>query len=95
MGRDLGIRSKAICDMCLFAVWELAVQAQGVQDDPRIPFPCPLFVKGCSKLPEGQTLVGMFAYRLTSRKHYVIKLVCPKKKAYMQTSYQVGPLYTS
>ena len=37
----------------LFAVWELAVEAQGVQANFRIPFPCPLVVKGGSNLPEG------------------------------------------
>ena len=31
----------------------------------RIPFPCPLVVKGGSNLPR-QTLMGMFAYRLVS-----------------------------
>ena len=30
------------------------------------PFPCPIFVKGDSVLLQGQTLVGMFAYRLVS-----------------------------
>ena len=50
----------------LSAVWELAVEAHGVQGDLRIPFPCPLLVKGGSNPPEGQTLVGMFAYRLVS-----------------------------
>ena len=50
----------------LLAVWELAVEAQGVQVDLRIPFPCPLVIKGSCNLPEGQTLVGMFAYWLAS-----------------------------
>ena len=49
-------RQKQLC-----AVWELAVEAQGVNADLRIPFPCPLVVKGGSNPPEGQTLVGMFA----------------------------------
>ena len=30
----------------LFAVWEVAVEAHGMQADLRIPFPCPLVVKG-------------------------------------------------
>ena len=34
--------------------------------DLRIPFPCPLVIRGGSNLPEGQELVGMFAYRLVS-----------------------------
>ena len=29
-------------------------------------FPCPLVIKGGSNVPEGQSLVGMFAYRLVS-----------------------------
>ena len=32
----------------------------------RISFPCPIVVIGGSNLPEGQELVGMFAYRLVS-----------------------------
>ena len=47
-------------------MWDLALEAQGVRADLRIPFPCPLVVKGGSNLPEGQTLVGMFAYRTAS-----------------------------
>ena len=31
-----------------------------------IPFPCPFVIKGSSNLPEGQTVVGMFAYWLVS-----------------------------
>ena len=38
----------------------------GVHADPRIPFPCPLVIKGGSNVPEGQSLVGMFACRLVS-----------------------------
>ena len=37
-----------------------------MQADLCIRFPCPLVVKGGSNLPEGQTPVGMFAYRLVS-----------------------------
>ena len=43
------------------------MEAQEVQADLRIPFPCPLVVKGGSNLPKGQTPAGMFAYRLASR----------------------------
>ena len=50
----------------LSAVWDLAVEAQGVQADLRTPFPCPLVIRGGSNMPEGQELVGMFAYRLVS-----------------------------
>ena len=56
----------------LYAVWELAVKAQGVHADLRIPFPFPVVVKGGSSLPEGQTLVGMFAYRL-ARGHWRVQ----------------------
>ena len=35
--------------------------------DLRIPLPCPLVVKRGSNLAEGQTLEGMFAYRLANR----------------------------
>ena len=47
-------------------VWELAVEAHGVQAHLRIPFPCPLVIRGVSNLPAGQQMVGMFAYRLVS-----------------------------
>ena len=50
----------------LSAVWDLAVEAHGVQADLRIPFPCPFVIRGGFNLPEGQELVGMFAYRLVS-----------------------------
>ena len=39
------------------------METHGVQADLRIPFPCRLVFKGSFHLPEGQTLVGMFAYR--------------------------------
>ena len=50
----------------LLAVWELAVEAQGVRANLCIPFPCPLVIRGGSNLPTGHELVGMFAYRLVS-----------------------------
>ena len=50
----------------LFALWDMALEAQGVQGTLRISFPCPIVVMGGSNLPEGQELVGMFAYRLVS-----------------------------
>ena len=37
-----------------------------MQADLRIPFPCPLVIRGGSNLPEGQELLGMFAYWLVS-----------------------------
>ena len=59
-------RSPARWEKHVSAVLELVVEAQGVQRDLRIPFPCALLVKGSSNLPEGQAIVGMFAYRLVS-----------------------------
>ena len=50
----------------LFAVWDLALEAPGVQADLRISFPCPIVITGGPNLPDGQELVGMFAYRLVS-----------------------------
>ena len=50
----------------LSAVWDMALEARGVQGTLRISFPCPIVVLGGSNLPEGQELVGMFAYRLVS-----------------------------
>ena len=50
----------------LSAVWDMALEARGVQGILRISFPCPIVVMGGSNLPEGQELVGMFAYRLVS-----------------------------
>ena len=38
-----------------------------MQADLRIPFPCLFLIKGGSSLPKGQTLGGMFAYRLACR----------------------------
>ena len=37
-----------------------------MQGTLRFSFPCPIVVMGGSNLPEGQELVGMFAYRLVS-----------------------------
>ena len=51
----------------LSAVWDMALEARGVQGTLRISFPCPIVVMGGSNLPEGQELVGMFAYRLVSQ----------------------------
>ena len=48
------------------AVWDMALEAQGMQGTLRISFACPIVVMGGSNLPEGQELVGMFAYRLVS-----------------------------
>ena len=45
----------------LSAVWDLALQAQGVQGAVCISFPCPIVVMRGSHLPEGQEPVGMFA----------------------------------
>ena len=56
----------------LFDVWDMAVQAQGVQADLRISFPCPLVIGGGSNLPHGKELVGMFAYRFV-RLHWRVQ----------------------
>ena len=48
----------------LCAVWDIASDAQGVQANLRISFPCTLVIGGGYDLPEAQELVGMFAYRL-------------------------------
>ena len=50
----------------LSAVWDLAMEAQGVKAFLRIIIPYPLVIKGCSNLPDAQELVGMFAYHLVS-----------------------------
>ena len=50
----------------LSAVWDPALEARGVRGTLRISFPFPIVVMGGSNLPEGQELVGMFAYRLVS-----------------------------
>ena len=50
----------------LSPMWHLALEAQGLQAALRISFPCPIVVMGGSNLPEGQELVGVFAYRLVS-----------------------------
>ena len=50
----------------LAAASNLDMDAQGVQADLRISFPCPLVSRWGSNLPAGQKLVGMFAYRLVS-----------------------------
>ena len=42
------------------------MESRGVQGTFRISFPCPIVVRGGDNLPEGQELVGMFAYRLVS-----------------------------
>ena len=51
----------------LSAVWDMAVEAQGVQAELRISFSCPLVINGGSNLPHRQEMVGMFAYRLVSK----------------------------
>ena len=50
----------------LCAVWDLALEARGVQGTLCISFPCPIVVMGGSNLPQGQELMGMFSYRLVS-----------------------------
>ena len=50
----------------LTAVWHMVLESRGVQGTFRISFPCPIVVTGCPNLPEGQELVGLFAYRLVS-----------------------------
>ena len=50
----------------LSAVWDMVLESRGVQGTLRIHFPCPIVVMGGSNLPEGQELVGLFAYRLAS-----------------------------
>ena len=48
------------------AVWDMVLESRGVQGTLRISFPCPIVVTRGSNLPEGQELVGLFAYRLVS-----------------------------
>ena len=60
-----GARARRAATACPCA-WDLALEARGVQAALRISFPCPIVVMGGSNLPEGQELVGMFAYRLVS-----------------------------
>ena len=50
----------------LCAVWDMVLESRGVQGTLRISFPCPIAVMGGSNLPEGQDMVGLFAYRLVS-----------------------------
>ena len=50
----------------LSAVCDMVFESRGVQGTLRISFPCPIMVMGGSNLPEGQELVGLFAYRLVS-----------------------------
>ena len=50
----------------LSAVWERVVESRGVQGTLRISFPFRIVAMGRSNLPEGQELVGLFAYRLVS-----------------------------
>ena len=50
----------------LTAVWDMVLESRGVQGTFRISFPCPMVVTGGPNLPEGQELVGLFAYRLVS-----------------------------
>ena len=44
----------------------MVLESGGVHGTLRISFPCPIVVTGGSNLPEGQELVGLFAYRLVS-----------------------------
>ena len=50
----------------LSAVWDMVSESRGVQGTLRISFTCAIEVTGGSNLPEGQELVGLFAYRLVS-----------------------------
>ena len=50
----------------LSALGDIALEARGVQGTLRISFPCPIVVMGGFNLPEGQELVGRFAYGLVS-----------------------------
>ena len=50
----------------LSAVWDMVLESRGVHGTLRISFPCPVVVMGGSNLPEGQELVGLFAYGLVS-----------------------------
>ena len=50
VGPSLNKRRKHV-----FAVWELAVEAQGVQGQLRIPFPRPILVKGGSSCRRGKS----------------------------------------
>ena len=50
----------------LSAVWDMVLESRGVPDTLRISFPCLIVVTGGSNLPEGQELVGLFAYKLVS-----------------------------
>ena len=50
----------------LSAVWDMVLESRGVQGTLRISFPCRIVVMGGSNLPEGQELVGLFAYKLVS-----------------------------
>ena len=44
----------------------MILESRGVQGTLCISFPCPIVVMVGSNLPEGQELVGLFAYRLVS-----------------------------
>ena len=50
----------------LTAVWDMVLESRGVQGTFRISFPCRIVVTGGPNVPEGQELVGLFAYRLVS-----------------------------
>ena len=50
----------------LSALWDMVLDSWGVQGTLRISFPFPIVVTGGSNPPEGQELVGRFAYRLVS-----------------------------
>ena len=50
----------------LSAVWDMVLESRGVQGTLCISVPRPIVVMGGSNLPEGQELVGLFAYRLVS-----------------------------
>ena len=50
----------------LSAVWDMVLESRWVQSTLRISFSCPIVVPEGSNLPEGQKLVGLFAYRLVS-----------------------------
>ena len=48
------------------AVWDMVLESRGGQGTLGISFPCPIVVMRGSNLPEGQELVGLFAYKLVS-----------------------------
>ena len=56
----------------LTTVWDMVLESRGVHGTFCISFPCPIVVTGGPNLPEGQELVGLFAYRLV-RPHWRVQ----------------------